>query len=1065
MACRRFEPERAVEIVGPTYGSGYRIGGRLVLTAAHLFPTGVGSVCQVRSKPTFGTVAATVAWTAPGADIALVELPEDVAGCEPVAFGALPSGPEKVRFDLYGWPKWAQTTCLDKKPKAGGRHIDGLIYLADTSPDGLLVLEPTRVPGAPAPGEDGSAWQGISGAAVICDGLVVAVQRHHQNPRRPASLEAEPLVKVYGDAGWRRLLEQHGVPATPDKPFFDALSEALDAAYQRRDEQLATGQDASAVEAEILDLKRRRRAGPQLKAGDFLLDGRFRLLERLGDGGFATIWKSLDRQRHEVVAIKVLHGQYADDRTRRERFFRGARQMATLRHPGIVQVLEERLEDEGYFFFVMEYLPGGDFHQAVLQNRIPRSDRLAIIATVGEALQFAHGKGVIHRDIKPANIVLDQLHRPKLTDFDLVRAMDTTGGTRTGALGSWVYAAPELMTRPQEAGAPADVYGLGMTAVFALYGADLPYEVVRDAVGFVQKLDASPAIKQVLQQAIHWDWNERYPTVSEFSQALRMVKPDWELKASLSQELCLALERGEFLLHYQPQLALADNRIVGAEALLRWQHPKMGLISPSRFLPIAEDNGLIIPISEWILREACRQAMNWQRAGLPRITVAVNFWSRVIKQSNLQSMVAQALAESGLEPDCLELELTESFILIHGIEIIQQLQVMGLQLSIDNFGTGYFSFRDLNTLPVHKVKIDKSFVSKLANGIDTKPIIETIIQLAHKFKLITLAEGVETDVQFNFLRSHGCDQIQGYFVARPMPAEDFARWLAMVAHSAFPMEQQVEKIPAQSESKPKSCFEPYQGLRDHFQDGSEAPEMVYLPGGTFKMGDDRSDHLDEGPVHLVTLSPFAIGKYPVIFEEYDKFCEAEGRTKPSDLGWGRSNRPVINVSWDDAVAYCEWLSRQTGEQYCLPTEAQWEYVCRAGSETAYCFGNDEEQLGAHAWYWANADQMTHPVGEKKANAWGLHDMHGNVWEWVQDGYEPYSAEPQQDPTGPETSLERVIRGGAWSGPGRNCRSAFRGSWPPQNRGGWQGFRLVRLVPFRRMMILTPFSNRAGPRFL
>ena len=779
MACRRFEPERAVEIVGPAYGSGYRIGGRLVLTAAHLFPAGVGSACQVRSKPSFGTVAATVAWIAPGMDIAVVALSADVAGCEPVAFGALSAGPEKVRFDLYGWPKWAQTTCLDKKPKAGGRHIDGLIYLADTSPDGLLVLEPTRVPGAPAPGEDGSAWQGTSGAAVVCDGLVVAVQRQHQNPRRPASLEAEPLVKVYDDPDWRRLLEQHGIPAAPDKPFFDALSEALEAAYQRRDEQLATGQDVSAANAEILDLKRRRRAGPQLKAGDFLLDGRFRLLERLGHGGFATIWKSLNRKRHEVVAIKVLYGEYADDRTRRERFFRGARQMATLRHPGVVQVFEEPLEDEGYFFFVMEYLPGGDFHQAVLQSRIPRSDRLAVIATVCAALQFAHERGIIHRDIKPANIVLDQRHRPKLTDFDLVRAMDTTGGTRTGALGTWVYAAPELMTRPQDAGAPADVYGLGMTAVFALYGADLPYDVVRDADGFVRALDASQAIKQVLQRAIHWDCKERYPTVSEFLQALR-------------------------------------------------------------------------------------------------------------------------LAVSSCEEEQLE------------------------------------------------------------RGDPPEP-------------------------------------------TQPTP------------------------------------------FRDRFPDGSLGPAMVWLPGGTFRMGQDDSPYENEKPAHKVEVSGFSIGQYLVTFVDYDRFCKATRRRKPSDWEWGRATRPVIGVSWEDAVAYCEWLSKQTGAHYRLPTEAEWEYGCRASSEAEYCFGNDEKQLGDHAWYWKNAGGKTHPVGEKRANTWGLHDMHGNVWEWVRDWYGAYSKKSKGNPSGPETGSYRVLRSGSWMDGAGDCRSAYRSRRGPGIRFVAVGFRLARRV--------------------
>ena len=772
MVCRRFEPERAVEIVAPAYGSGYRIGGRLVLTAAHLFPTGVGSACRVRSKKTFETVSATVAWTAPGADIALLGLPDNVAGCEPVAFGTLPTGPEKVRFDLYGWPKWARTTPSGKTPKAGGRHIDGLIYLADTSPDGLLVLEPTRVPEAPAQDEGGSDWQGISGATVVCDGLLVAVQRQHQNPRRPASLEAEPLAKVQGDADWQRLLKEHGIAALPEQSLSDVLAEALGTAYQRREELLASGQDASAVDAEILDLKRRRRAGPQLKAGDFLLDGRFRLLDRLGDGGFATIWKSLDRRRHELVAIKVLHGQYADDRTRRERFFRGARQMAKLHHPGIVRVLEERLEDEGYFFFVMEYLLGGDFHQAVLHNRISRADRLVAIAVVGEALQYAHEQGVIHRDIKPTNIVLDQHQHPKLTDFDLVRALDTTGGTRTGPLGSWVYAAPELMDRPQDAGAPADVYGLGMTAVFALYSADLPYAVVRDAVGFVQTLDASPAIKQVLQQAIHWDWKERYPSVSEFSQALRLA----------------------------------------------------------------------------------------------------------------------VLASERLAP--------------------------------------------------------------------TKPI----------------------------------------------------------------------------------------PFRDRFPDGTPGPAMVWLPGGTFTMGDDHSDQSNEKPARTVTLSHFGIGKCPVTFEEYDAFCEATRREKPSDQSWECGRLPIIDVSWDDAQAYCQWLSQQTGQDYRLLTEAQWEYACRAGSGAAYCFGNDETQLFEYAWYGEDWESgSAHPVGEKKANAWGLYDLHGNVFEWVQDWYGAYSKEPQQDPSGSESGSQWVLRGGSWSHDAEDCRSAVRFRNNPGHRYHYLGFRLARRV--------------------
>jgi formylglycine-generating enzyme required for sulfatase activity len=233
-------------------------------------------------------------------------------------------------------------------------------------------------------------------------------------------------------------------------------------------------------------------------------------------------------------------------------------------------------------------------------------------------------------------------------------------------------------------------------------------------------------------------------------------------------------------------------------------------------------------------------------------------------------------------------------------------------------------------------------------------------------------------------------------------------------------------------------------FRDHFLDRkAKGPEMVWLPGGTFTMGDENISD-DEKPVHQVTLSHFSVGKYPVTFEEYDRFCDDTGRDKPSDEGWGRGRRPVINVSWDDAVEYCKWLNKQTGQDYRLLTESQWEYACRAGSETAYCFGDDEEQLGEYAWYWKNAEQKTHPVDEKKSNAWGLCDLHGNVWEWVHDWFGDYSSKPQSDPNGPKSGSHRVIRGGGWYYGAGRCRSAYRFRDVPGYRSRGLGFRLARL---------------------
>jgi formylglycine-generating enzyme required for sulfatase activity len=320
----------------------------------------------------------------------------------------------------------------------------------------------------------------------------------------------------------RQRAEPHPAPepSFPDATTRD-LAMALKECHRREHELLSTGGDPTEVRREILDLKRQLREGGRLKAGDFLAGGRFRLIEPLGRGGFATVWKAVDQKEHGLVAVKVLHGQFADDRSRRERFFRGARKMAELHHQGIVRVIEKRLDDGGFHFFVMEYLPGGDLRAAVLGKRLAPEAVLPLLAEVAAALQFAHERGVVHRDVKPANVLLDANGRPKLTDFDLVRAADTTGGTLEGGmLGTFLYSAPEAMNQPQEVGATADVYSLAMTAAFCLHQADLPVEVLRDAGAFLRKLPCAAGIQAVLRKAAAWEPEERFASVAELSRAL-----------------------------------------------------------------------------------------------------------------------------------------------------------------------------------------------------------------------------------------------------------------------------------------------------------------------------------------------------------------------------------------------------------------------------------------------------------------------------------------------------------------------------------------------------------------
>jgi diguanylate cyclase (GGDEF)-like protein/PAS domain S-box-containing protein len=247
------------------------------------------------------------------------------------------------------------------------------------------------------------------------------------------------------------------------------------------------------------------------------------------------------------------------------------------------------------------------------------------------------------------------------------------------------------------------------------------------------------------------------------------------------EELRDAVTRAEFVLHYQPQMNLKTGRIFAAESLLRWQHPKRGLISPGDFIPLAEETGLIVPIGEWVLNEACRQNKAWQDAGLPPIVVSVNVSARQFKERNWVSKVAEALEESGLEARYLELELTESLIMqdvATAIATMHELEALGVHLAIDDFGTGYSSLSALKSFPVRRLKIDRSFVQDIPGDADDRAITGAIISLAQKLQMQVIAEGVETQAQVDFLAESGCDDIQGYFISRPVAAAAFISLLA-----------------------------------------------------------------------------------------------------------------------------------------------------------------------------------------------------------------------------------------------------------------------------------------------
>jgi diguanylate cyclase (GGDEF)-like protein len=268
---------------------------------------------------------------------------------------------------------------------------------------------------------------------------------------------------------------------------------------------------------------------------------------------------------------------------------------------------------------------------------------------------------------------------------------------------------------------------------------------------------------------------------NQYKVYLPIINSSYAELFTLENSLYHALERGELKLYYQPQINSVTGEITQTEALLRWQHPELGLIPPSKFIPIAEETGLIVPISEWVLRTACLQNKLWQESlNLPSLSIAVNFSSKQFQQTNLVKMIKNVLTETKLEYKCLELEITET-VAMQDVEltrrVLQKLKNIGVTISIDDFGTGYSSLSYLKDFPVNSLKIDQSFVRDLTKGNHQTAITTAIITLAHRLNLAVVAEGVETEEQFNLLRLLKCEIMQGYLFSHPLSAEQATKLL------------------------------------------------------------------------------------------------------------------------------------------------------------------------------------------------------------------------------------------------------------------------------------------------
>ncbi|MEM9452697.1 MAG: SUMF1/EgtB/PvdO family nonheme iron enzyme [Myxococcota bacterium] len=680
--------------------------------------------------------------------------------------------------------------------------------------------------------------------------------------------------------GGRLWAIEDGVTPTPG-----SVTARLDAAYSHREELTLAGADTTQIDAEILDLRREQRHGPTLHAGEFLGDGRFRLVEVVGQGGFATVWKAYDKKLRRFVAIKVLHGQFAQVASRRERLFRGARMMADLQHPNVVRVLVPEGEEQGFYYYVMEYVAGGDLYQAIAGKKIDTEQALDVVEKIAGVLEVAHSRGLVHRDVKPQNILLHEDGTPALTDFDLVQTTDTTGGTRTGALGTVIYAAPEQNEDASRVDYRVDIYSLGMTAIFCIYGKRLPQTVMFERSAFLARLRCEVALFVVLQRAVALRSGERFETIARFRVALAAARRGPEQPEQLARKSDAAAE------------ALPDEPMSRAE------------VSDGR-----SEN---------------------KRPWLSRRKVVVG------------STVVGGLAVGGL---------------------------------------------------ILRVRTDKG-------------------------------EGQEGLADGSMLSSNGSE-------VGKLPYEPGASTYGVNEERDDQSQDRLNESGEQAKSGGQIIVSSKSGI-----------ELVQIPAGSFLMGSSAGvGDDDEHPRHGVELMSFRLAKTPVTNAQYARFLdENPGVFKPA--GWSDDlsewpDHPVTGVSWYDAKEYCEWAGMT------LPTEAQWEYACRAGTTTRYYSGDYEDELARVGWYLGNSDFRLHEVGKKEPNAFGLYDMHGNVWEWCLDAFVSYrtAVRPSDGLRGqPVGDANRVLRGGGFNFKARYARSANRNGNRPRLRVRYVGVRPVQAI--------------------
>ena len=767
--------------------------------------------------------------------------------------------------------------------------------------------------------------------------------------------------------------------------------------------------------------------GPEFRGWLPLRVGPYRIRSFVGQGGMGLVLKGIHAQTEMPAAIKIpLVPADGEPEKWMQRFEHEVATLRQLRHPNVLY-LQEAGNDRHMAWLATDWIDGHSLASPIERARergenLPLHEVQSVLEQVLSGLRYLHAQGVVHRDLKPANILIARDGLVKLSDFGIARGADAPAGmtvtTQTGTVpGTQGYMAPEQLEGAQ-AGTAADVYAFGVIWYEMLTG--------RKPMGAFappsrRRGDCPPHWDRVINACLAVEPEDR-PSAANISVAAtadQSASTSWPGRvATIWQNTVVSAWRDWVL----PTCRYRVLPVLGRVALAIWRK-------------------LVVPLGRALLRQGGRIVSRGpaSESGGPKTRAKADPSSGGKKEAPASGGTKQKASSRptsrGQEGSLLEREpWVGPFLLC----LIALLSVAGFGVALPWAMTDH-SVREFwlnvwgEAAPRRDHSRDQSAVARAREGA-ASGTEEEATQQADETSDRNRAAAALSDKDEAPARDHSRDQ-SGVAGEREDAGSD--------------PEEQGRGLLADEAGDPNSAAAASPGKE--IEAGTvrtfAGMEFVYVPPGEFMMGSNSEEADDEEqPVHRVELTEgFWMGRTEVTQGQYERVM-GEDPWSGEDHAREGDEYAASHITWHDAREFCERLSERAEGTYRLPTEAQWEYACRAGTQTAYSYGADPGRLGEYAWYYANAshagEEYAHRVALKKPNPWGLYDMHGNVWEWCRDWYGDYAEGPVEDPTGPSSGDRRVLRGGGWYNNARYCRSAIRDYYVPDNSWLYYGFRVV-----------------------